>query len=47
MSKSSKTSIPASKGPGFNPPSPKSSNVSTPLFKPVAGHQRGKDGKTK
>jgi hypothetical protein len=43
----SKTSIPASKGPGFKSPTPQPSNVSTPLFKPVAGHQRGKDGKTK
>ena len=46
MSKS-KTQIPASSGPGFKAPSPKPSTVSTPLFKPVPGHNRGKDGKTK
>jgi hypothetical protein len=44
---SNKSQIPASKGPGFGKPSAPPSNVSTPLGKPVPGHQRGKDGKSK
>jgi hypothetical protein len=44
---SNKTQIPASSGPGYKAPSPKPSNASTPLGKPVAGHSRGKDSKSK
>lgn len=42
-----KSQIPASSGPGYKAPSPKPSNASTPLAKPVPGHSRGKDGKSK